>query len=1124
MSLRIVAYRARTRPAVLASPTVQWYARDSILRWMTLWCTVLLTLGAQGPPTSSTLRTLEGFSATIFAESPQLESPVGIDVTADGRLFVTSAKRRKTQKLDIRNNRDWLESELQLTSVAAKRAFYERVLAPEASADNAGRVADHDGNGTHDYRDLGVLPDRIYELVDSDRNGQADQAGVFTDDLRGVVSGVAAGVLEHDGTVYVTQCPDVWAFDVASGEKRSLATGFGVHVAYAGHNMHGLTMGPGGRLYWSIGDIGSDYAPFEGAVFRCELDGTDLEVFARGLRNPQELAFNDFGDWFTPDNDGDFGDRERWYHLVEGVDCGWRSTHQYQSPGWGSPTGAHSVWMEDRLWEIDAPERPAYVHPPFGLIADGPCGVATYPGVGFPAGYEGSYFVSHFTGSARTSQVRRYTFDPDGATWRLATDEAFLSEVAATGLDFGPDGALFVADWVGGWEANEQGRVHRVLADDASEAKLAECRQLLGSDLAALDADELAKRLEHKHREVRLRAQWELARRRATGTLTDVARKGGQIARIHAIWGLGQIGRRDPGSLVEVLVLLEDADAEVRTQAARALGDARHAAATGRLHERLEKESEPRPLAAAALALARIEDPSCIDLATRLAEAHAASDAVLRHAATRMLERCATEDQLADLAEHPSRSVRLAAVVALRRRASSRVQVFLDDPDRLVGAEAARAIHDLPLRSAYPALSEYDARGDLPTLRRVLDAHYDLGQAANARALARAAVAPETPDELRAESLEMLKTWSSPSPRDRVTGAWQPVTGERSRQDAQSALGSVIDVLLRSDTTSANALRAATELEVSLEPGRIHELLTDTARPPQARVAALDYAATRWDPSAVRDSLRLALEQSEPLLFARALRWLGLQDADQAIELSERALASLPTRPAQLLLSAIVELEGSAAEAFVLERLEDLERGQLDPALALDVLELARARDEARIGARLASLEQALAERDVFGAAALTLSGGDADAGRAVFSDGARAQCLRCHASGDLDGRSSPTVGPDLTGITSRRGKRHVLASILDPNAEIAAEFARERFVLDDESQFLGQLIRASEAEWILEGRWLSDPADSEPERLAFEPHEIVQRIPDVSGMPEGLADALTLRELRDLIAFIASR
>jgi len=56
-------------------------------------------------------------------------------------------------------------------------------------------------------------------------------------------------------------------------------------------------------------------------------DGTELEIYATGLRNPQELAFDDRGNLFTVDNNSDSGDKARLVHVVEGGD------HSFKLPG-----------------------------------------------------------------------------------------------------------------------------------------------------------------------------------------------------------------------------------------------------------------------------------------------------------------------------------------------------------------------------------------------------------------------------------------------------------------------------------------------------------------------------------------------------------------------------------------------------------------------------------------------------------------------------------------------------------------------------------------------------------------------------------------------------------------------
>ena len=88
--------------------------------------------------------------------------------------------------------------------------------------------------------------------------------------------------------------------------------GFGVHAAFDGHDLHGLTVGPT-KLYFSVSDNGFSVRTLEGRLLHhpntggvlCNWDGSGLEVFATGLRNVQELAFDDFGNLFSVDNDGD---------------------------------------------------------------------------------------------------------------------------------------------------------------------------------------------------------------------------------------------------------------------------------------------------------------------------------------------------------------------------------------------------------------------------------------------------------------------------------------------------------------------------------------------------------------------------------------------------------------------------------------------------------------------------------------------------------------------------------------------------------------------------------------------------------------------------------------------------
>lgn len=88
------------------------------------------------------------------------------------------------------------------------------------------------------------------------------------------------------------------------------------------HQNNGIAFDPAGYLYVTVG-VHSDRAPavgpFEGTILRCRADGSERTVFARGLRNPFDLAFGPDGELFCTDNDAsDRQSGDELNHIVEG--------------------------------------------------------------------------------------------------------------------------------------------------------------------------------------------------------------------------------------------------------------------------------------------------------------------------------------------------------------------------------------------------------------------------------------------------------------------------------------------------------------------------------------------------------------------------------------------------------------------------------------------------------------------------------------------------------------------------------------------------------------------------------------------------------------------------------------
>ncbi len=301
------------------------------------------------------IRSLPGFKVDLFAAEPMLANPVAFHIDEKGKFYVVETFRLHAGVTDARNHMYWLDDDLKSQTIADRLAMYKKHLSAK------------------DYASYGKDHDRIRLIEDRDGDGKADHATVFADGFNATEDGLGAGVLARKGTVYFTCIPDLWMLRDTNGdgkadEKTSLHKGYGVHVGFLGHDLHGLIFGPDGKLYFSIGDRGFNVKTLDGkelavldcgSVLRCDPDGNNLEVFATGLLNPQELAFTETGDLFTVDNNSDGGDKARLVHVIEGGDSGWRIGYQFiESPN------SRGIWNSEKMWHPAWDGQAAYIVPP----------------------------------------------------------------------------------------------------------------------------------------------------------------------------------------------------------------------------------------------------------------------------------------------------------------------------------------------------------------------------------------------------------------------------------------------------------------------------------------------------------------------------------------------------------------------------------------------------------------------------------------------------------------------------------------------------------------------------------------------------------------------------------------
>src|SRR5690554_3189983 len=367
--------------------------------------------------------------------------------------------------------------------------------------------------------------------------------------------------------------------------------------------------------------------------------------------------------------------------------------------------------MEEGLYKPRFEGQAAYITPTIANFVNGPTGMVYNPGTALAPRWKNTFFVVEFVGNPSRSGIHAFKLNPKGASFELAETSKVLGGVLATGLDFGPDGSLYVADWIDGWGTKDWGRVWKMDDDEgASWQERAATKELVGQNFGKKALEELNSLLNNPDMRICRKAQFELAKRGedGAGILQDNAeQKENQLARIHGIIGLSQMARLDDQQYAAPLLpLLKDTDPEIRAQAAKWLGDIRYKEAGGALLPLL-KDEHSRTRFFAAEALGRIAFEPAVQGLVQLLADNNDEDVYIRHAASLALGRINKPEPLVALSNHASPAVRLGAVLALRRMAHPDIAKFLNDQDEYIVTEAARAINDdYSIEAALPALGD----------------------------------------------------------------------------------------------------------------------------------------------------------------------------------------------------------------------------------------------------------------------------------------------------------------------------------------------------------------------------------------------------------------------------------
>ncbi len=1028
---------------------------------------------AQLPPDKAlaSMKAGDGLQVELFASEPMLINPTSIDVDHLGRVWVAEA-------------------------VNYRRKNFNRPMLREEG-------------------------DRIVILTDKDGDGKADDSTVFYQGKEvygplsvlvlpqasgGRKSPVSGGVEKENKKqgadaprspvrVLVAQSPDILEFwdkdgDLkADGPPTKFLTGFGGFDH--DHGVHGLTVGPDGKLYFTVGDSGvnglqskdgkgpkfvSNTTTIQkGTVWRCDLDGNNVELIAHNFRNNYEACVDSFGEIWLSDNDDDGNQQTRICFVMPGGNYGYGP----RGPG-------QSHWHE---------EQPGIVHKTMRTGFGSPTGICFYEGTLLPEQYRGDLIHA----DAGPREIRYFQRKPKGAGYELEKHDMLTSTdnwFRPSDVCVAPDGSVFVSDWydpgVGGHGMGDwtRGRIYRLTPTGHKGYKVPGVK---------LDTKEgLIAALGNPNFTVREMASGIIKSstfEKIENLTQTVLGNGTRELQARYFWAMGEIIKRvsagtekeAEATAIGFAMMLRDKNSDLFMPTAMRMDRVFFGRSFLELPQMADWPGEEKGKTHFDLAIARemlvqaryVKAEQLKRVFPYFAKLYDGKDHFYRAA---LNIACGTDPErrdkiLADFEKHfPEWNDKVADLVwELRPKSMLPKMERLMTDDKLTAAQKARIVDIL-------------AVNDDPAAGKTMLALLKGGQ----------------PAEVKARAVENLKLF--------LPTKWNGLArGDEVNQ--------TVGTLLGDSKTAMTGLQLAAAANAVGRAKAIGELVFNKETPADLRKEALKTLGKLRSQASIDVLADVMGERGDPLAADAAAGLGGLITGQGNDEISKAALADLQKKlmkndaePKPLIQAILSALAGTRAGTQWL--LQQQEQKKLRAELIADAGRLLRnspfagERNKAMI---LFPAPGKLDPKKLPPIAELVKRAGSAANGQAILlkSINSEVQCLKCHMVRGQGGQ----IGPDLSMIGKKASKENLYDSLLTPSKAIADQYLSWTLTGEDGQSITGLVV--GETETTITVR------DANGKDYAFPAKGTERKKSLTSIMPEGLVATLTEDELVDVVEYM---